>query len=55
MFGHIAAVSLSVFFLTACEQATTPQVSVCKGLSQSDCAGKSECQWNVAKTECEAR
>jgi hypothetical protein len=49
-----AVIFFSVFLLTACEPATTPQV-LCKGLSQSDCGGKSECQWNAAKTECEAR
>jgi hypothetical protein len=51
----LAVISLSVFLLAACEPATTPQVASCKGLSQSDCGGKSECQWNAAKNECEAR
>jgi hypothetical protein len=56
MFLRIAAASFSVFVLTACEEATAPQVSsVCSGLSQSDCAAKSECQWNAAKSQCEAR
>ena len=54
MYGT-AVIFFSVFLLTGCEPATTPQVSLCKGLSQSDCGGKSDCQWNAAKTECEAR
>ena len=57
MFLRIAAASfLSAFLLSACEQATTPQeTSICQGLSQSDCTAKSECQWNTAKSQCEAR
>jgi hypothetical protein len=51
----LVAISLSVFGLTACEPGTAPSVALCKGLSQTDCGGKAECQWNAAKNECETR
>ena len=50
MFTRLAAALCSIFFLTACEQEASK--NICKGLSETDCAAKSHCEWNAKKDEC---
>lgn len=59
MFVRLSAVGLAVLLLAACEepsdQSKQAKVSVCKGLSETDCAAETECVWNTKKAKCKKK
>lgn len=59
MFIRLAAVGLSILLLAACDepsdQSKQAQASICKGLSETDCAAKTECFWKTKKAKCKKK
>lgn len=54
---RLAAACLASFFLVACDdngkdQSRQKEANICKGISESECATKSECQWDAGKAKC---
>jgi len=56
MFTRLAVTSLAVLLLAACEepkeQSKQEEKSICKGLSETDCVAKTECEWIAEKAKC---
>jgi hypothetical protein len=56
MLIRIVAASIAGFLLVGCDDNGKDQSkqvgNICKGLSQTDCAAKSECEWNADKKKC---
>ena len=59
MFARLLAVCLAVpLLLAACDDKgkdESRQASICKGLSETDCAGNSECKWSAKKGKCKTK
>ena len=53
---RVASVCLAALFLVACDDNGKDQSkqasNICKGLSQTDCAAKTECQWDAEDDKC---
>jgi hypothetical protein len=55
MFMRLALASLAALILVASNNQSQAEASVCKGLSQTDCAAKTECKWVTKKTKCKKK
>jgi hypothetical protein len=60
MLIRLIAACLAGLLLAACDdngkdQSKQAEASKCKGLSETDCAAKSECEWNAEKDKCKKK